>query len=187
MTTPLTWLQACKIYKEQTGKWIIPKPGTAEHQAVNQIILDNKARLSRSIPMDLPPIVITPNMTADELKHLKEEHKLLEHHYEYLELERKRQQERHDLLERTEIWKQEQQRLLQESERCRLDEEESRRNERILHEKRQEELRLEEVARRKQAVDALKSISTPKPRCRKSTKIKHVANVMHVPKTISFS
>lgn len=33
-----TWLEACKAYKIQTGKWIVPKRGTPEYAEISEIL-----------------------------------------------------------------------------------------------------------------------------------------------------
>lgn len=33
----MSWFEACKIYKERTGKWVVPKNGSKEHNEISKL------------------------------------------------------------------------------------------------------------------------------------------------------
>lgn len=38
----MSWFEACKIYKERTGKWVVPKNGTKEHNEISKLYYELK-------------------------------------------------------------------------------------------------------------------------------------------------
>ena len=53
----MSWFEACSIYKERHGKWVVAKPGTPEHAEIQKIYNELRA----------PPILPTPPPVAPKL------------------------------------------------------------------------------------------------------------------------
>lgn len=49
----MSWFEACSIYKERHGKWVVAKPGTPEHAEIQEIY--NELRCPHPVP-ELPPV-----------------------------------------------------------------------------------------------------------------------------------
>lgn len=60
----MSWLEAVKAHSKKTGKWLVPKKGTAEYEAVKKI----QAEIERKAAEPVPEPVKKPKMTAAEAR-----------------------------------------------------------------------------------------------------------------------
>lgn len=63
----MSWFQACRIYKEKTGRWVVPKVGSPEHCEIQNIY--NELRYPKPQPsaQEAAPIVHKPLAPIREL------------------------------------------------------------------------------------------------------------------------
>lgn len=50
----MSWFDACRLYKEQTGRWVVPRVGTQEHDDITKLFYDMKYPNTR--PCEAVPV-----------------------------------------------------------------------------------------------------------------------------------
>jgi hypothetical protein len=104
MTEPMRWLDACRVYKERTGVWCVPKKGTKEHDEIAKIIHEHQRAQVRAGTAEIIRCT-EPGLSARDIRMKELEANMDEKHKEYIEKLRIHAEERRKVLEETEKWR----------------------------------------------------------------------------------